>query len=90
MPICGAFLEKVLNNPAFKHYHAHFPEANPNLVSPNDYNCSNYYYEVPDSLDADSVVLEVKHLDMDFDPSDLDMGGVEPRPLENEINLDDF
>lgn len=90
LPICGAFLEKVLHNPDFKQYHGHFPEANASLVSPNDYNCSNYYYEVPDTLDADTLVLEVKHLDMNIDPADLDMGGGEPRPLENEIKLDDF
>ena len=56
MPICGAFLEKVLADKHFKKYHAKFaPSHDPNITDEMYKQCSYTYYQ-PDTTSNDSVV----------------------------------
>ena len=56
MPICGAFLEKLLGDKRFKKYHAKFaPSHDPNITDEMYKQCAYTYY-APDSLSNDSVV----------------------------------
>jgi penicillin-binding protein 1A len=53
LPICGYFLKSVLNDKAFRHYHAKF--KTPVDIPANQYNCGGYFKAVSDS---DSIQVE--------------------------------
>ena len=53
LPICGYFLKSVLNDKAFRHYHAKFKA--PVDIPANQYNCGGYFKAVSDS---DSIQVE--------------------------------
>jgi len=57
LPICGYFLQSVLGDAAFKHYHAKFEK--PADMNPLEYNCGGYFRAVADSdsLAVDSLGL---------------------------------
>lgn len=55
LPICGAFYEKVLSNPAFKKYHGKFSEPNNLDVNTSMYQCASYYHDPNDTLFTDSL-----------------------------------
>lgn len=42
LPICGAFLEKVMGDSQFKKYHGRFKKPSADEVSPGLYNCGSY------------------------------------------------
>lgn len=55
LPLCGTFLQSVLADPNFSHYHAKFATPPTDVVSPSEYNCSpastrGQTYELDDSL----------------------------------------
>ncbi len=60
LPICGYFLESVLGDPAFKHYHGKFDKPKESDISPDLYeNCHYAYsYNYNDSTDLDSLGYE--------------------------------
>ena len=60
LPICGYFLESVLGDPAFKHYHGKFDKAKESDITPDMYeNCQyTYDYNYNDSTDLDSLGYE--------------------------------
>ena len=58
LPICGNFIQAVLDDPAFKHYHAKFRKPSSEEVASGLYNCQSYYYSRPDTLDADTVIAD--------------------------------
>ncbi|MBP5338350.1 MAG: transglycosylase domain-containing protein [Prevotella sp.] len=54
LPICGRFLEKVLSDKRFSHYHAKFAGPKPNeAILSTMYDCINY--AEPDTLGMDSL-----------------------------------
>ena len=59
LPICGYFLEALLKDPAFKHYHARFAKPKDADITPDMYDCNNYYNYLPnDTLMNDSLFDE--------------------------------
>ena len=96
LPICGYFLEALLKDPAFKHYHARFPKPKDADITPDMYDCDNYYhYEPNDSLLNDSLFDEEEiMLDENGNPievpieMDEDEDGVHVQ--EHHINLEDL
>lgn len=54
LPICGYFLESVLGDPAFQHYHGKFAKPT-DEIEHDMYNCSSYYYH---KADTDSVAVD--------------------------------
>lgn len=59
LPICGYFLEALLKDPAFKHYHARFAKPKDADITPDMYDCNNYYNNLPnDTLMNDSLFDE--------------------------------
>lgn len=58
LPICGYFLQSVLADPAFKHYHGKFGKPKDESVKYDMYTCSSYYHarrDTTDSIAADSL-----------------------------------
>ena len=59
LPICGYFLEALLKDPAFKQYHARFAKPKDADITPDMYDCNNYYNYLPnDTLMNDSLFDE--------------------------------
>lgn len=58
LPICGYFLQSVLDDPQFKQYHAKF--ETPADISMADYSCGGYFKALADSdsIGVDSLVVE--------------------------------
>lgn len=56
LPICGYFLESVMDDPNFKQYHGKFAKAKDEIAY-ETYNCSSYYHRraKPDSTEVDSL-----------------------------------
>ena len=55
LPICGYFLESVMNDPAFKQYHGRFNKSTDSDITDALYNCSSYVPSRNDTLDIDSL-----------------------------------
>ncbi len=81
LPICGYFLESVLDDPNFKHYHAKFKEPSDADINFNQYNCSGYFREVQDSdtIATDSLAVQ-EELEMILD----EYGNMVIKPKEKE------
>ena len=58
LPICGYFLQSVMEDPAFKDYHGKFSRPDNSEISRADYTCESYYDRPKDTLDADSIDIE--------------------------------
>lgn len=62
LPICGAFYEKVLSDPAFQKYHGRFEKAKSDDIRPDMFQCESVYYDPNDSINTDSLGnWSVKH-----------------------------
>lgn len=75
LPICGYFLESVMNDPAFKKYHGHFKKPADADITNDLYNCSSYYGQVRDTVDTDTLAIEMDDeilLDEDGNPIIMD------------------
>ena len=59
LPICGYFLQSVLDDPAFKKYHAKFAECRDASLNASMYNCGGYFKAASDSdsISVDSLNL---------------------------------
>jgi penicillin-binding protein 1A len=55
LPICGAFYEKVLSDPAFQKYHGRFEKAKSDDIRSDMYQCESVYYDPNDSINTDSL-----------------------------------
>jgi penicillin-binding protein 1A len=55
LPICGYFLQSVLDDPAFPQYHAKFSKPSDSDIPASVYNCGGYYRAVADS---DSLAVD--------------------------------
>lgn len=92
MPICGNFLQSMLNDPAFKNYHGHFGKAKDSNILESMYLNCHYVYSAKDTLDADTIDI-FDDIDLTIDDGsqeqkDLNLGGNTPK--EEEINLEDM
>ena len=65
LPICGYFLESVMNDPAFKQYHGRFKKPTDSDITDALFNCSSYVASRNDTLDVDS--LDVFEEDIMYD-----------------------
>ncbi len=82
LPICGYFLESVLDDPAFKQYRVRFNKPKDDDITDDMYNCQNTYYYHSDTLQADTLEYEE---DIMLD----DEGNPIPKTVEdNEVNTD--
>ncbi len=79
LPICGYFLQSVLDDPHFKHYHAKFSTPKDADITMNQYTCSGYFREVrdTDSIAVDSMAVE-QELEMVLDEN----GNMVVKPIE--------
>lgn len=55
LPVCGAFYERVLGDPAFPDYHCKFAPSKDASIKADTYGCTGYFKAEIDSLDADSL-----------------------------------
>ena len=55
LPICGAFYQAVLADPAFQQYHGKFSKPAGLDINADAYQCEGYYYDPNDSISADSL-----------------------------------
>ncbi len=59
LPICGYFLESVLNDPAFSKYRVKFGKPKDNDITLSMYSCSSYVPRAKaDTLNSDSINVE--------------------------------
>jgi penicillin-binding protein 1A len=63
LPICGRFFERVLADPAFKHYRAKFEPPHSDSITPDDYSCLGYDDPLIDFIDS----LNIGNFNNDFD-----------------------
>lgn len=86
LPICGYFLESVMNDPAFKKYHGHFKKPNDADITANLYNCSSYYGQVRDTVEIDTLAIEMEDeilLDEDGNPINMEEDPNNPNQNQN-------
>jgi len=55
LPICGAFYEAVLGDPAFKDYHCKFAASKDPAIMADTYSCTGFFKAENDSLSSDSL-----------------------------------
>lgn len=55
LPICGAFYEAVLGDPAFKDYHCKFAASKDPAIMADTYSCTGFFKAEIDSLSSDSL-----------------------------------
>ena len=55
LPICGYFLESLMNDPNFTQYHGKFKKPSEDDIVSSLYECSSYYVHVRDTSDIDSL-----------------------------------
>ena len=81
LPICGYFLQSVLDDPAFKRYHGKFAAPKDASLTPDMYSCGGYF-KAP--ADSDSIGVDTLALDM-RDGEDIlldDFGNPLQRPVK--------
>ena len=69
LPICGYFLESVLGDQTFKHYHGKFEKSKDNSITLDMYQNCRYVYAPrdSDSLSVDSLDIEGMEQEMELD-----------------------
>jgi len=74
LPICGLFLQSVLDDPQFKQYHGKFAKPTDDDITYDMYNCSSYYSRPRvDTTEVDSTVVmpdDMVPVDEDGNPLD--------------------
>lgn len=60
LPVCGYFMQSVMNDPAYKKYHGHFDKPQDDDITSGMYNCSSYVSVKRDTTRRDStqVIME--------------------------------
>ena len=104
LPICGLFLESVLNDPAFAKYRVKFGKPKDSDITSSMYNCQSYYTrEKADSSRSDSIHVEEEIvLDENGAPIEhhkateptkegsSEQPSTHKRPKEEAVNFDDL
>lgn len=57
LPVCGYFMQSVMNDPNFSRYHGHFDKPKDSDISYGMYNCSSYVAVKKDTTQADSTAV---------------------------------
>ncbi len=80
LPICGYFLQSVLDDANFKQYHAKFDKPKDADIKLEQYDCSGYFREVvdSDSIATDSIAAQ-EELEMVLD----EFGNMVVKPKEH-------
>ena len=58
LPICGYFLESLMNDPEFKAYHGRFEKPQDGDITSSMYECSSYYQHRSDTMRSDSLGID--------------------------------
>ena len=104
LPICGLFLQSVLNDPAFAKYRVKFGKPKDADITSSMYNCQSYYTrEKADSTRSDSIHVEEEIvLDENGAPIEhhkatepakegsSEQPSTHKRPKEEAVNFDDL
>lgn len=104
LPICGLFLQSVLNDPAFAKYRVKFGKPKDADITSSMYNCQSYYTrEKTDSSRSDSIHVEEEIvLDENGAPIEYhkatepakegssEQPSTHKRPKEEAVNFDDL
>lgn len=104
LPICGLFIESVLNDPAFAKYRVKFGKPKDADITSSMYNCQSYYTrEKTDSSHSDSIHVEEEIvLDENGAPIEhhkatepakegsSEQPSTHKRPKEEAVNFDDL
>ena len=104
LPICGLFIESVLNDPAFAKYRVKFGKPKDADITSSMYNCQSYYTrEKTDSSRSDSIHVEEEIvLDENGAPIEhhkatepakegsSEQPSTHKRPKEEAVNFDDL
>ena len=72
--------------PAFKKYHGHFKKPNDADITANLYNCSSYYGQVRDTVETDTLAIEMEDeilLDEDGNPINMEEDPNNPNQNQN-------
>lgn len=79
LPICGYFLQAVLDDPNFKHYHAKFGKPKDKDITSDMYNCPSYYQQARvDTTATDSLSSISEEIILDEDGNPI------PKPIKDE------
>ena len=103
LPICGYFVESLLNDPNFSKYHAKFGKPKDDAIKYNMYNCDSYYSRAKsDTVAVDSTSVDEEIM---FDengnaiehnvaaPSNGEQHSEKPQhnhPTEEDVNFNDL
>lgn len=95
LPICGAFLEKLMGDSKFKKYHGRFKKPTADEVPPGLYNCGSYVSR-PETVSRDTVPDTEVIYDEDGNPilppgeenAQTERRAPEPRSVE--VGIEDF
>ena len=67
LPVFGSFMQSLMKDPAFAHYHQKFSEPKEEGLDPKDWNCAGGYYPAPDaggdSMSINSGIDNIERLD---------------------------
>ena len=81
LPICGYFLESVLGDKAFNHYHGMFVKPKDSNITADMYTCPSYYQRVEeDSTLNDSTLVVEEEIVLD------EHGNPITRPVKSDTN----
>lgn len=89
LPICGYFLQAVLDDPNFKQYHAKFGKPKDKDISSDMYNCPSYYQQARvDTTATDSLnsISEEIILDEFGNPVSKPIKDEKEKPKDNSVN----
>lgn len=89
LPICGYFLQAVLDDPNFKQYHAKFGKPKDKDISSDMYNCPSYYQQTRvDTTATDSLnsISEEIILDEFGNPVSKPIKDEKEKPKDNSVN----
>ena len=96
LPICGYFLEALLKDPAFKHYHARFAKPKDADITPDMYDCNNYYNYLPNDTLMNDSLFDEEEIMLDENGNPIEVP-IEPEnddealpDNEQTINFDDI
>ncbi|MBR4240304.1 MAG: penicillin-binding protein [Prevotella sp.] len=96
LPICGYFLEALLKDPAFKHYHARFAKPKDADITPDMYDCNNYYNYLPNDTLMNDSLFDEEEIMLDENGNPIEVP-IEPEndddalpSNEQTINFDDI
>lgn len=83
LPICGLFIQQVMNDRNFKDYHGRFKKPADKDIKASYYDCAGYTPHIADSLENDTLQNEEGEVIYDEDGNPIPIQGDIIDPLEN-------